>query len=635
MCGICGFTTKKLNMNQSHKIIQSMTNKLEHRGPDDKGHDILEYTDTLVGLGHTRLSIIDLTKAGHQPMFDKSRNLAISFNGEIYNYKEIKKILVNQGYSFDTETDTEVILYSYQEWGENFVDKLNGIFSLALMDVKNGKLFLYRDPLGVKPLYYFYDKNIGLIFSSEIKSILLHPNIETKVNKNKLAEYLINSWVMEPDTLFKNIYKLSSGHYLKYDLKDQNINIKEYWNITNINNKLISSNDIRDTIKSVIKQEMVSDVPIGLYLSGGIDSSLIAKIVDNNTQSEIYALTAHFSDESEYEGFSDDLYYTNLITDRLNIDLDKVKLDVDNVELYKKLIWYMDEPISNPSIVPTYLLAKIAKSRGKKVMFSGLGADEIFGGYIRYKAFKYLKHLSKTPAFTKKIPEQILKYIQTLLNLSGEKRKLIRDLRRFLNSGSSEFPLNFMLLNSYFSLDEVFRLTGNNNGIVQFKDKLNNKQKIFKDKNLTDLQKAMYFDMKGFLSSNNLISTDKASMAASVEVRVPLINKDIVEDVYGMSDDFKVGKSLKVGLKSIASDYIPTEIIKRSKSGFTMPVKKWIMYDLKDTIIDMRNNGKVNNYLNQKEIQKIIDNHYSKKEDNAMKIWDIYTLNLWLNTFDL
>ncbi|MFZ5987401.1 MAG: asparagine synthase (glutamine-hydrolyzing), partial [Bacillota bacterium] len=489
MCGIAGYFTKD-NINNSI-IAEEMIDCMRHRGPDAQGYEVIESNENNLVLAHTRLSIQDLSPLGNQPFINKDKDVFLVFNGEIYNFQDLRKQLILKGYRFTSSSDTEVLLYSYIEWGEDLTNHIKGDFAFCIVDKRINKLLLYRDPLGVKPVYYLLSGD-SFVFSSEIKAILRFPGVKKEINKDVLAEYLINGWVYEPDTMFKDIKKLEAGHFIKLNLGDRTFEKIKYFDISSKD----SETDLDKLIDKALKYQTISDAPLGLYLSGGVDSSVIAAKVKKTGR--IFTLTASMKeDELSYEGFEDDLKYAKEVVNQYeNLDLQIVELDYSMIDYYKKLVYYIEEPIADPAIVPAYLLAKKARDKGFKVMLSGMGADELFGGYSRYLAYSKISSivLGRQIAF---IVKTFSKFGQYLLR-KGKFLKLFRDLERISNALSKKFPLNYIYLMSYCSEKEVLDLVGSDS-VNKFYKKAAGFSEL---KNLTELQKISYIDLKGFLASH-------------------------------------------------------------------------------------------------------------------------------------
>ena len=584
MCGIFG--------SFSHNKIKINKNILVHRGPDDWGVDYYNYNNKWVTLFQSRLSIIGLGSQGHQP-FNKNQNFSLCYNGEIYNYKKLKKSIQKlKNIKFNTETDTE-LLYEYLIcFGiEKTLNDIDGIFAFSFYNHINGEIYLVRDPLGVKPLYYF-NSNGKLYFSSEAKVFFEMNLVTPKINKDLLGEYFANAWIYEPDTLFKGIKKVQAGHYLEINLNNELVINKKYWDITNYSNSKIPK------LEKIIDNQTLADVPVGVYFSGGIDSSIIAyQLKEKNL---IY-LNLNLNDtESERVKDFERLY---------GVKVNKIKYEKDNLELYNKLVYFMDEPIADPAIIPAYLLAKEAKSLGCTVMLSGMGGDEIDAGYTRHKIL---------------INPFIYRILSYLPSFSIFKGKLGRDIDRLKNFFSTPQPSNYYSLTSYFSNNEINELVGKN-WLSSYKNKIDNMVE-----GLDDLLKFFYLDFKGFLASHNLIYMDKASMSASVEVRVPLMQKDLVNHYFN-NIVRKNKREQKHRLKSILKNQMNNNYTEIQKQGFRYPIEDWIKNDINWLkIIQFFDE---NNIINTKLVSKWVNISRYDTKSVSMKLWGVYTLYQWLKSY--
>jgi len=589
MCGLFGY------IGREELLIEK--NILNHRGPDDWGVKNYQLNNQYLTFFQSRLSIIGLGDQGHQP-FEKYSGKILIYNGEVYNYILIKHKLINElNIRFITDTDTEVIYEAIVNWGLNkTLEEINGVFAFSFFDLSKEEVVIVRDNLGVKPLYYSMTKN-NLVFSSEIK-----PFFELNLRKpildiNYLGEYFANGWVYEPNTLFENVNKLSAGHYLKLSLKKMHLDEIQYWDIID------KTDNIQPDIEFIVNSQTISDVPIGNYFSGGIDSSIITYLLKDEN---LLNLNLNMGDGESKR--------VALMKKEFNLKISSQKFQKENLSTYEKLIYYMDEPIADPAIIPAYLLARESRKLNRIVMLSGMGGDEIDAGYSRHKIInsKYKILIAQL------MPKRLIKII-----FNGKMRRDIFRLKEFSNDRS---PENYFSLTSYFSKSEICNLTMNEDWHNLYKEKIN---KICK--NVLGKKKYFYLDIKGFLASHNLIYMDKASMAASVEVRVPFLDKDLAKYFFIDIDSKKnVGKRRLTSFLKAKIGHIYEET---KKSGFSYDIEKWLKNDIDwDEIIIFY---KDNNLLNVEQIKEYVKCMERDIESVAMKLWIIYTLYLWLRTFNV
>lgn len=625
MCGITGYFGEG-----NEGILRKMTCSLEHRGPDDQGL----YIEGNLGLGHRRLSIIDL-KTGHQPVFNEDRTTVLIFNGEIYNFQELRKELINKGHKFYTQTDTETIVHLYEEKGESFLKELNGMFALALWDKKKSKLILARDRLGQKPLYYSLSGN-SLIFGSELKSILEYSYIEKELDYESLAKYLIYEYVPAPHSILKNIYKLGPGEYLTY--KDDKIEVRKYWDIEF--NLKSESQDFKLTLKELdrkleeaIKIRLVSDVPLGVFLSGGIDSSSIAYYAQKNSSQKIKTFSIGFTDKS-----FDESKYARQAAKFLGTEhYEQVLEPKDCLELIPQTADFLDEPLADASIIPTYLLSRFTREK-VTVALSGDGGDELLMGYPTFQAHKLAGFYQKIPLFlrNKGINSFVNNLPASLNNISFDFK-----LKRFISgfampAGRQEYPpeiRNQIWLGSFdprqfknLLAPQIYQEIQPNS---HFED-IDNYLKIVKGEQLEN--RLIYLYLKNYLQDDILNKTDRASMANSLEVRAPFLDYNLVEFINSLPSNYKLrGWQTKYILKELMKDKLPKNIVCRSKKGFGMPVAKWIRNDLKEFVLELLEEKKIKNQgiFNYIYIKQLLQEHFSGRKDNRKLIWTLIVFQMW------
>ena len=602
MCGFVGFCDDSKN---KKKIIRDMADIIKHRGPDSDGY----YVDNNIALGFRRLSIIDLDK-GSQPIFNEDKDKVIVFNGEIYNYKEIREELKSKGHKFSTNTDTEVILHGYEEYKEDILNKLRGMFAFVIYDIKEKSLFGARDFYGIKPFYYYYD-NENFLFGPEIKSFLGSPNFKKELNKDMLSQYLTFQCSIGEDTFFKNTYKLLPGHYFIY--KDKELEIKKYYEV-----KLEPNDDksleewvsgIREVIDNSVLAHKVSDVEVGSFLSSGVDSSLIAKL-----SSVDKTFTVGY-DNKKYS----EIDYAKEFSDKINVS--NVSKKISKEEYFKEFSnvqYYMDEPLADASAVMLYFLSKTA-SKHVKVCLSGEGADEIFGGYNIY-------HEPYSVSWYNKIPYFIRKCIGILVypfrNYTGF---------NFLYRRSKKIEDRYIGNAFIFEPNDAKKIVNFNYGNKTYKDFT----KPYYDKvsDLDVVTKMQYIDFNFWLIYDILLKADKMSMANSLEVRVPYLDREVIEYASKLPSKYKiVGNETKYAFRKVAKEELADKVADKKKLGFPVPIREWLKED--DVYQEVKNIFLESEYFfKPKKIIKLLDDHRAGKRDNSRKIWTIYTFLVWYQEY--
>ncbi|MBR3229858.1 MAG: asparagine synthase (glutamine-hydrolyzing) [Bacilli bacterium] len=604
MCGFCGYINKK-----EKDSIKKMNDAIIHRGPDDESY----YKDDFIAMGFRRLSIIDL-KGGRQPMTNEDDSMVITFNGEIYNFKEIKEDLLKKGHKFKTNADTEVILHGFEEYKEKILDKLRGMFAFTIWDKNNQKLFCARDHFGQKPFYYGIFNNT-FMYASEIKSLLYHPDFKKGVNKEALKPYLTFQTSVLDETFFKGVYKLRPGHYLTYDYKTNKIETKEYYNINfkpkdQDFDKLVDKID--DTITKSIDYHIISDVPVGAYLSGGIDSSYVVSYLKPDKT---------FSVGFDYKNFNE-VPMAKDLSDMLNIQNKNELINSDDFfESIDKVQYYADEPTANLSAVPLYFLSKLA-SKDVKVVLSGEGADELFGGYTSYDEDIKLKKYRKLPFLIRKALKTI---VSPLPSFHG---------KNFLTKGGSKIE-DYYVGNAFiFNNKEANKILSD-----KYKSNLTYQEitKPYFDKvaNEDDLTKMQYLDMYFWLPNDILLKADKMSMANSLELRVPILDKEVFSLAKTIPTKYKLShNTTKYILRKAASKRIPEAWYKRRKKGFPVPIIKWFREEKYYNIVkEIFEEDFTKEFFDQKLLIKMLDEHYTSKKNHCRKLWTVFVYLVWYKTF--
>ena len=602
MCGFVGYINKEKDKKDN---IKKMADLIAHRGPDSEGY----YTDENIALGFRRLSIIDLNN-GSQPIYNEDKSKVIIFNGEIYNFEPLREDLIKKGHTFTTKTDTEVILHGYEEYGEKILDKLRGMFAFVIYDKNTKELFAARDFYGIKPFYYAKMGNT-FIFGSEIKSFLIHPHFKKELNSKMLEYYLTFQYSPGNETFFKNVYKLMPGHYLKY--KNGKLEVKKYYEIKFKEDKTKTYDEwkkgIKQRLADSIKAHKISDVEVGSFLSSGVDSSFIAASSDVDK-----TFTVGFNNEKYSE-----ISYAKDLSEKINTqNISKV---ITKEEYFKKLpniIYYMDEPVADPSAIALYFVTELA-SENVKVSLSGEGADEIFGGYNIYQE-------PLTDAWYYKLPYPIRFVIGKVASIFPHKRGINFLIRREKKL-EDRFVGNAFIFNNH----EVKKILKNKRQTKGFQDLTKPYYEKVKDKD--EVTKMQYIDFNFWLIGDILTKADKMSMANSLEVRVPFLDRPLIDYALGLPTEFKTDKNTtKKIFRDIASEVLEDKVSTKKKLGFPVPIRVWLKED--ETYESVR---KVfmqdNKFFNQKAILKILDDHKKGKSDNSRKIWTIYVFLIWYEIF--
>ncbi|MBN1974707.1 MAG: asparagine synthase (glutamine-hydrolyzing) [Sedimentisphaerales bacterium] len=598
MCGIAGFNW----IDQT--LAAKMTACLTHRGPDASG---LFCADG-VSLGHRRLSILDLSEKGAQPM--QFGHLVIAYNGEIYNFQEIREELKSLGHQFHSNCDTEVILHAYHAWGADCVNKFNGMWAFCIYDKKNNCLFLSRDRFGIKPLYYFFDGN-KFLFASELKA-LRTASLPSEINKEALNFYFYQKYIGGEHVIFKNFCKLKPGHNLIFDLQTRNISVTEYYNlkdqITRCNliplpNRLKS---LEPLIADAVEKRLIADVPVGSFLSGGIDSSLISSIIAKNKK-DFKTFSIGFKDESY-----DEIKYSKIVSEHIKTHHHYEYIGIDD-ELIKYVVGNMDEPFGDSSILPTYLLSKITREF-VTVSLSGDAGDEVFGGYDSYKAWKLSKHLPL-------LAVSFLGGIVNLLPPSDKKLSFSFKARKFVQDYDSNVNRRHLNWMSTFNDNSRKELLGSN---------FIASESVLKCDGQASLLSLQLNDINNYLAEDILKKVDLASMLNSLEVRVPFLDYRIVPLVLSLPMKYKIrGLKTKWLLKQIAGKYIPAKIANRKKRGFTVPISRWISQSEFIRSVLSQHEFFEHNQISFEYVQELLKNHLERKEDNARKLWLVFVFNYW------
>lgn len=623
MCGIVGI----LGAN-SEQTVRSMVDKINHRGPDNTS----VFSDDIIHLGHARLSIIDVNESSNQPLWDSKSRACIVFNGEIYNYRELRDKLKEKGFEFNSNGDAEVLLNLYLDQGEGCLDEISGIFSFAIWDKDKQQLFIARDNFGVKPLYYSSNEK-GFFFASEMKSLLCVPSIKRDVNYDSLYRSLVFLWSPGEFTLLKNVHKLKPAHYII--VKDSKIvKYEKYWDWPQYDPEFFidckqHQDRVFDALNSAVKEQLISDVEVGAFLSGGLDSSLIVAMAKLQTESKINCFTIN-CDSSELikEGVTDDLPYAKKVASYLDTELDILKVTPDIKRLLPKMIYHLDELQADPASINVMLICEQAQKKGIKVLLSGAGGDDIFTGYRRHFAVKQEKIWSWLPSGFRFI----------LKSLTGNLPKKVPLMRRVAKAFQyANLPDDERLLSYFFWLDPKVA-----KGLFKQPDMISESafefmyDDISSIKTTDPVERMLVLEQKYFLVDHNFNYTDKMSMAAGIEVRVPFLDKNVLNVASKIPSKLKqsgnIGKAI---LKKAAEALLPKSIIYRPKSGFGAPLRSWLKNDLSESVDDLLSVDSINKrgIFNAEKVQQLINDDRCGKEDYSYPIFALLCFEIWCQQF--
>lgn len=637
MCGIAG----AVNWG-NRETLTRMVQIQHHRGPDDGGVWETALRDgQWVGLGSRRLSILDLTSAGHMPMSTTDGDYTIVYNGEIYNFSSLRAELEARGYKFRSNTDTETVLYLYQEFGAACLNKLNGMFALAIWDHGRQELFLARDHFGIKPLYYVLQGD-KLAFASEAKALLLLPDIERKLDLTALNQYLAFLWVPEPLTLFANIRKLPAGHYAVF--KERALQLHQYWDLRFPETSHAYSDDLRELAAEVrehlcraVRSQMLSDVPVGAFLSAGLDSSSIVSCMARASSSPISTYTIAFPENQRRgEVTLDDTAVARRTAEYFGCRHTEILVEPDVVSLLPKLVWHMDEPTADPAIIAAYLVNREAR-KSSTVLLSGVGGDEVFAGYRKYRAHYLAERYQKVPtALRRHVLEPLVQSIPTLRGTAW--KGYVRLAKKMARSGSLPPKERFVLDGTYLTDDQRGALLTDEFARALEHDARERHMEWFANIESADfLNQMLYVDSKTFMVSLNLNYNDKMSMASSVEVRVPFLDREFVEwAACHISPEMKLhGGKMKYILRQAMCDDLPPEVLDQPKMGFGAPVDYWLAGGVGEMVDDLLSPDQVRKrgIFDPLAVSKLIRRQRSGQEDWSMQLWQLLTLEIWLRTF--
>ena len=623
MCGFVGFTSSE-DIEKNINILKEMNVKLTHRGPDGEGY----YNDGNIFLGHKRLSIIDLNKRSNQPFSDNKGKHIIVYNGEIYNYIELKKELEKEKYIFSTTSDTEVLLKAYIHWGPHFLKKIKGMFSFVIYDLEKKLLFCARDHFGQKPFFYYF-KNKQFIFSSELRSILKHPSIEKKICKKSISNYLHYDSFVGDSTPIENCFKLLPSEYLIFDIKRNFIKKDNYWKLDIEKKKNFEKNSEELFLNKLTKSVNVhlrSDVPVALYLSGGLDSSTLAVMANKESNSNINAFNLKFTESS----FNENIEAAST-ANKLNIKLHTFEIkDIDYISQIQKSVDDLDEPLGDLGYMAIYLISKFVSKEGYKVAISGDGGDELLMGYEPFHKLNLFKILNSLSIFSKPV-KFLSRFLKDDFNYMGLNYK-IKIFSRALGHESSKANTRWI---SAFMPEEINPLLTKEHNfeestIYDFIESINSS---ISSSDSYDKLLAQY--QRHFLTNIICSHTDKANMAHSIEARSPFLDHELFDYTNNLPKSFKMNKSFsKTPLRNFLKKNLDNDIYKKKKTGFTVPMAKWIQSEIKELIIDTLNekNIKKLNFIDYQYLKnEVLEPHLNNVKNNHKRIWNIFVLVNWIN----
>lgn len=634
MCGIAG-----LIGHEPASRIREMLVAIEHRGRDDEG----VFTSNVHGnglqtsLGHRRLSIIDTSAAGHQPFVSDDGRFSIVFNGEIYNYRDLRSKLEAKGHTFRTNSDTEVLLHAFREWGVECLEQLNGMFAFAVWDDLENSLVLARDRAGIKPVYYAPTRD-GIVFGSEIKAILASHLIEPELEHEALNQFLTFLWPVPPHTMFKGIWQVPPGHFLIW--KGGGIRLQEWWNLDfsreehGVSEKRWDE-EVLDTLDRCVGMEMIADVPLGAFLSGGVDSSSIVALMTRHAERISTYTTGISAEDLSFDIIPDDVEWSRRVAKLFPIDYHETILTPDLTALLPKLVRHMDAPVIDMAI-PSYLISEQSR-KTQKVMLSGMGGDEVFAGYPRQMAMQLA-------GFTDFIPSTVRRPLMHALDsllyggLRGKFTAPLRNAKKFAKSAALDFEDRYMGFGTYFTDDAKNRLyrDGLRSEMSGYDAYRHHREHFARCSDAAPLNRLLYVDFKTFMPALNLDTTDKTSMAANLEVRVPFLNHELVSLSERIPADLKIkGIKRKYILKKAVEQILPKEVIWRKKAGFSAPVRSWIRTSLRPMIDDLLSEETIKRrgLFDPKEVRRIVDLNLSGKEDLNLQVFQLLNLEIWMREF--
>jgi asparagine synthase (glutamine-hydrolysing) len=620
MCGICGVVSFQPDIPLDRSVLQRMNASIRHRGPDDEGY----YQDAQANLAMRRLSIIDL-HTGQQPISNETGDVWVVYNGEIYNFKDVRAALEQRGHTFKTQTDTEIIVHAYEEYGDECVKYFNGMFAIALWDARKRRLFLARDRVGIKPLYYWAD-HFRLVFASELKALILHPDVPRQTNLAALDLFLTLEYIPAPHTIYEGIFKLLPGHTLVVEQGE--IKSAQYWDVPYqpvSQNEAECAEALSGLINEAVRIRLISDVPLGAFLSGGIDSSTIVGYMSQNMSEPVQTFSIGFEDDTY-----DEVPYANEVAKHFGTNHHVQVLKPDIATLVEQLVPHHDEPFADTSIFPTYLVSKLA-SQKVKVVLSGDGGDELFAGYDTYLAEKLDRYYGRLPGALR---QRFLPKFAGWLPPQPAKKGLINKVKRMVEGGALDPSLQhtrwMMFLNSA-EKDSLYRsdlhATLNDHLTAGYFGGYFEKANHF-----DNLAQQQYVDIKTYLADDILTKVDRMSMAVSIEARVPLLDYRIVEFALNLPPHMKLnGSRTKSILRNAVKGLVPDLVLEKPKQGFSIPMKHWLCTSLRPMMLDLLSKDSLNKhgYFDHQVVSNWTQEHLDGRANHSHRLWPLMVFEMW------
>ncbi len=627
MCGIAGL----FNLPSAEGLLPTMLRSITHRGPDAEGQYYHGASGARIALGHRRLSIIDLSAAANQP-FVKA-GLALAYNGEIYNFQDLRRELIRMGVNFRTNSDTEVVLEAWRAWGPDSLRRLRGMFAFSIYDEHTGRMVLARDHLGIKPLFMVRRQN-GVAFASELKALRPILGPDAAIDHTAMVASLMYYWVPDSHCVLKGVKKLPPGHWVEFSAAGK-MQMHCYWDaraeLVEQRRQPVGVSELRNILEQSVANHMIADVPVATFLSGGLDSSLITVLAARlNANIDCYTI-AFRAEDQRFEAMPDDLFYARKIAKAHDLRLHEIEIAPDVADMLPRMVAMLDEPIGDAAAINTYLICEAARKTGIKVMLSGMGADELFGGYRKYYAGLLAKKYQRVPGF---IRRGLIEPVIGGLPVAGGNRgyKTVRWAKRFLDFASLPEEAAYRRSYTHYDRDGFHSLLSPE--LWSTVEQLFSEHAAIYNEGPSDdhVNRMCYTDTRLFLNGLNLAYTDRSSMAASIEVRVPFVDWQVAEAAFSIPGDQKiVGRESKAILKKAAEAWLPKEIIYRPKGLFSAPLRAWIRRDLSEMINDILPNGSLvqDGLLRGDKIRDLIDEDRRGAADRSKEIWQLLTLETW------